>query len=215
MVPRTPATALRAAAPAFNIATASEWPGGVRKEDVLISPGDARSAWREFMSASTLAVQQVRLRRQPLDWGSRVDGWPYGCLSRDELLRPLATEGICRQSMCQNEQANRTPMNDALFGRFPPQAKITQQANLAAGKRAPPVWAMFAILLLGWNEFVAVVWNPIYLILGFLSFMFGWMLYSELDVDARMQQGWLTGALSIWSNLGDALRTVSLRFGWG
>jgi hypothetical protein len=89
-----------------------------------------------------------------------------------------------------------------------PQAKITQQANLAAGKRAPPVWAMAAILLLGWNEFVAVVWNPVYLILGFFTFMFGWMLYAELDVDARLQQGWITGLLGIWSNLGDALRSV-------
>jgi hypothetical protein len=67
---------------------------------------------------------------------------------------------------------------------------------------------MGAILLLGWNEFVAVIWNPVYLILGFLAFMFGWMLYSELDVDARMQQGWVAGLLGIWSNLGDALRTV-------
>ena len=132
----------------FDIATASEWPGGVRKEDVLISPANARSAWREFMSASTLAIQQ---------------------------------------------------------------AKITQQANLAAGKRAPPIWAVFAILFLGWNEFVAVLWNPIYLILGFATVMFGWMLYSELDVDARMQQGWIAGALSIWTNLGDALRNVSDR----
>lgn len=63
-------------------------------------------------------------------------------------------------------------------------------------------------MFLGWNEFVAVLWNPIYLILGFLTFAFGWMLYSELDVDARMQQGWVSGALGIWSNLGDALRTV-------
>jgi len=44
----------------YDITTASEWPGGVGKEDVLIAPAEARSAWREFMSASTLAVQQVR-----------------------------------------------------------------------------------------------------------------------------------------------------------
>ena len=44
----------------YDIATASEWPGGVAKQDVLIAPAEARSAWREFMSASTLAVQQVR-----------------------------------------------------------------------------------------------------------------------------------------------------------
>lgn len=91
-----------------------------------------------------------------------------------------------------------------------PQAKITQQANLAAGKRAPPVWALMMILFLGWNEFVAVVWNPIYLVLGLVGFVFGYMLYAELDVDARMQQGWITGLLSIWSGFGDALRSVSL-----
>jgi hypothetical protein len=44
----------------YDIASASEWPGAVRREDVLIAPAEARSAWREFMSASTLAVQQVR-----------------------------------------------------------------------------------------------------------------------------------------------------------
>ncbi|GBF96639.1 hypothetical protein Rsub_09272 [Raphidocelis subcapitata] len=132
----------------FDISSASEWPGSLPRDAVLVSPAEARSAWREFMAASTLAVQQ---------------------------------------------------------------AKITQQANLAAGRRAPPVWALAAILLLGWNEFVAVIWNPVYLIFGFLTFMFGWMLYSELDVDARMQQGWVTGILGIWSNLGDALRTVSER----
>jgi hypothetical protein len=132
----------------YDIATASEWPGGIAKVDVLISPAEARSAWREFMSASTLAVQQ---------------------------------------------------------------AKITQQANLAAGKRAPPLWAVFMIMFLGWNEFVAVIWNPIYLVLGFLMFAFGWALYSELDVDARMQQGWVAGALGIWNNLGNAVHAVSER----
>lgn len=80
---------------------------------------------------------------------------------------------------------------------------------MAAGKRAPPIWAMLMILFLGWNEFVAVVWNPIYLILGLVGFVFGYMLYAELDVDARMQQGWVSGLLSIWSNFGDAVRNVS------
>lgn len=45
---------------AFDISSASEWPGDLKKEDVLVAPAEARSAWREFMSASTLAVQQVR-----------------------------------------------------------------------------------------------------------------------------------------------------------
>jgi len=43
----------------FDIATATSWPG-VAAGDVLVAPHEARLAWREFMSASSLSVQQVR-----------------------------------------------------------------------------------------------------------------------------------------------------------
>jgi hypothetical protein len=43
---------------AFDLATATHWPG-VAKQQVLVAPHEARVAWREFMGASALAVQQV------------------------------------------------------------------------------------------------------------------------------------------------------------
>jgi hypothetical protein len=43
---------------AFDLATATHWPG-VPKQEVLVAPHEARVAWREFMGASALAVQQV------------------------------------------------------------------------------------------------------------------------------------------------------------
>lgn len=43
----------------FDISTATSWPG-VPAGDVLVAPHEARLAWREFMSASSLSVQQVR-----------------------------------------------------------------------------------------------------------------------------------------------------------
>jgi hypothetical protein len=67
-----------------------------------------------------------------------------------------------------------------------------------------------AILFFGWNEMIAVLWNPIYLVLGLVCFLVGWQLYSELDVDSEMQRGTITGMLSIYNNLGDALKSVSL-----
>jgi hypothetical protein len=42
----------------FDLATATHWPG-VAKQEVLVAPHEARVAWREFMGASALAVQQV------------------------------------------------------------------------------------------------------------------------------------------------------------
>jgi hypothetical protein len=42
----------------FELSTATHWPG-VAAKDVLVAPHEARLAWREFMSASALSVQQV------------------------------------------------------------------------------------------------------------------------------------------------------------
>ena len=44
------------------------------------------------------------------------------------------------------------------------QAVNTQEANKAASNRLPPLWAMVAMVLLGWNEAMAVLTNPIKLV---------------------------------------------------
>jgi hypothetical protein len=90
-----------------------------------------------------------------------------------------------------------------------PQAKVTQQANLMAGKRSAPIWALAAIMFLGWNEFMAVLWNPVLLIAGLFTFVFGYQMYNELDVDAELQRGWVMGGMNIWNKLGDVVKTVS------
>eukprot|EP00879_Flechtneria_rotunda_P020679 GHRR01021759.1.p1 GENE.GHRR01021759.1~~GHRR01021759.1.p1 ORF type:complete len:133 (-),score=39.56 GHRR01021759.1:386-784(-) len=90
------------------------------------------------------------------------------------------------------------------------QAQVLQQANLMAGKRSAPLWALGAILFLGWNEFMVVLWNPLYLLLGAVLFFFGWQMYSELDVDAELQRGPVMGLVNIYNKLGGVLRTVGL-----
>jgi hypothetical protein len=134
----------------YDLATASAWPAGsvASPDDVLITPAEARTAWRELMASSALAVQQ---------------------------------------------------------------ALSAQQASAAANRRGAPVWALLAIALLGWNELVAVLWNPLYLILGVLVAVFGWQLYSELDVDAEMQRGLLPGLISIGGRLVPTARSVAER----
>lgn len=53
------------------------------------------------------------------------------------------------------------------------QAVATQDANRAASNRMPPVWALAAIVVLGWNEFVALVYNPLWLMVFAFVFFFG------------------------------------------
>ena len=42
-----------------DIMASAEWPG-VAPADVLLSPGQCRTIWRQFSSDSTFTVQQVR-----------------------------------------------------------------------------------------------------------------------------------------------------------
>lgn len=52
------------------------------------------------------------------------------------------------------------------------QALSAQQANRLANNRMPPLWALLAMLVLGWNEAMALIFNPLYLILGAIAFLF-------------------------------------------
>ena len=58
-----------------------------------------------------------------------------------------------------------------------PQAQATQEANRAASNRWPPFWAILAMLVLGWNEFLAVLYNPLWLLAALLVFLFGKTVY--------------------------------------
>ena len=57
------------------------------------------------------------------------------------------------------------------------QAQATQEANRAASNRWPPFWAILAMLVLGWNEFLAVLYNPLWLLAAVLIFLFGKTVY--------------------------------------
>ncbi|GIL45756.1 hypothetical protein Vafri_2910 [Volvox africanus] len=77
------------------------------------------------------------------------------------------------------------------------QALSTQQANRLANNRLPPLWALGAMLVLGWNEFMAVLFNPVYLIIAALVVLFLRSLYLELDVEREMAAGPLPGVLRL------------------
>lgn len=44
------------------------------------------------------------------------------------------------------------------------QAVNTQEANKAASNRLPPLWAMVAMVLLGWNEAMSILTSPLKLV---------------------------------------------------
>lgn len=57
------------------------------------------------------------------------------------------------------------------------QAQATQDANRAATNRMPPAWAIAAMVVLGFNEFLALLYNPLYIVLGLAIFLFARTVY--------------------------------------
>ena len=71
----------------------------------------------------------------------------------------------------------RLSLVDALCVHVGKQAQATQDANRAASNRMPPIWAIAAMVVLGFNEFLALLYNPFYIVLGIALFLFGRTVY--------------------------------------
>ncbi|RRT63225.1 hypothetical protein B296_00011599 [Ensete ventricosum] len=61
----------------------------------------------------------------------------------------------------------------------------------------PPPWAIVAILILGFNEFMTLLRNPLYLVVIFVIFLFGKALWVQLDISGVFSNGALPGLLSL------------------
>ena len=131
----------------FDIQTTPSWPN-VDASDVLLSPAQVRSAWRQFSSDVALSVQQ---------------------------------------------------------------AVATQEANRLASNRMPPVWAIVAMFVLGFNELVSVLRNPLWLLTILILLAFARTVYEELDVEGEMQNGLLPGIMVLSGKFVPTMRKVVKR----
>ncbi|XP_042468131.1 protein ROOT HAIR DEFECTIVE 3-like isoform X2 [Zingiber officinale] len=77
------------------------------------------------------------------------------------------------------------------------QAISAQEANKRNNSRLPPPWAIAAMLILGFNEFMTLLRNPLYLGVIFVFFLVGKALWVQLDISGEFKNGALPGILSL------------------
>jgi hypothetical protein len=68
---------------------------------------------------------------------------------------------------------------------------------------------MAAMVVLGFNEFMAVLYNPLWLLFLLLAFLFARTVYQEMDVEAEMARGLLPGSIALSSKFMPAIRKVT------
>jgi len=159
-------------------------------------PDEVERAILRLAEGSSVAAAKAPAAADQFDIVSAAE-WP-SVAKEDVLLPPSQARTVWRQFSSDTALSIQ-------------QAKATQEANRLAQNRLPPLWAMAAMVILGFNEFVAVLRNPLWLVLLIIVFAFARTVYQELDVEGEMQRGLLPGAMALSAKFVPTLKTVTQR----
>ncbi|KAF9690147.1 hypothetical protein SADUNF_Sadunf01G0165600 [Salix dunnii] len=77
------------------------------------------------------------------------------------------------------------------------QAISAQEAHKRNNNWLPPPWAIVALAVLGFNEFMTLLRNPLYLGVIFAGFLLFKALWVQLDISGEFRNGALPGLLSL------------------
>uniref|UniRef100_A0A2N9IM73 GB1/RHD3-type G domain-containing protein n=1 Tax=Fagus sylvatica TaxID=28930 RepID=A0A2N9IM73_FAGSY len=104
----------------------------------------------------------------------------------DTLITPVQCKSLWRQF---KEETGYTVT----------QAISAQEAHRRSNNWLPPPWAIMAMIVLGFNEFMLLLRNPLYLVVLFIVFLLSKALWLQMDIPREFQNGILAGLLSISS----------------
>ncbi|KAK4481986.1 hypothetical protein RD792_012902 [Penstemon davidsonii] len=176
------------------------WTG---KEDIRAITKTARSASLKILSVmaairlddtadnieKTLSLALVDSRAAAsTNRGISVD--PLASSSWDEvpssktLLTPVQCKSLWRQFNTETEYTVS-------------QAIAAQEASRRSNNWLPPPWAIIALAVLGFNEFMTLLRNPLYLGVIFVAFLLMKALWVQLDISGEFRNGALPGILRI------------------
>ncbi|GJP31938.1 hypothetical protein CLOM_g16436 [Closterium sp. NIES-68] len=108
----------------------------------------------------------------------------------------------------------------ALWGKFKAetqyvvaQAMQTQEASRRNNAWLPPPWAIAAMVVLGWNEFMALLRNPFLLLFGVAVFFIGREVLAQLDLGGIFDHGLVPGVITLAARAGPVIIAVLRRLG--
>ncbi|KAJ7951632.1 Protein ROOT HAIR DEFECTIVE 3-like [Quillaja saponaria] len=104
--------------------------------------------------------------------------------SSKTMITPVQCKSLWRQFKAETEYSVS-------------QAISAQEANKRSNNWLPPPWAMVALAVLGFNEFMTLLRNPLYLGVIFVAFLLVKALWVQLDISGEFRHGALPGLISL------------------
>ncbi|KAI3455853.1 hypothetical protein Pfo_012516 [Paulownia fortunei] len=77
------------------------------------------------------------------------------------------------------------------------QAISAQEAYMRGNNWLPPPWAILAMIVLGFNEFMLLLRNPLYLLVLFVTFLLGKAIWVQTDIPALFRNGIVAGLIAL------------------
>ncbi|XP_010536351.1 PREDICTED: protein ROOT HAIR DEFECTIVE 3 homolog 2 [Tarenaya hassleriana] len=183
------------------------WTG---KEDIKSITRDARAEALSLLSV----MAAVRLDERPDKIGSTLftslmDGTVSVASSRDRSLGASTADPLASSTWEEVPPKDMllTPVQcKSLWRQFKTETEYTvtqaisaQEAHKRNNNWLPPAWAVVLMIVLGFNEFMMLLRNPLYLLGLFVAFLLSKALWVQLDIPGEFQHGALAGLLSISS----------------
>ncbi|CAJ1950959.1 unnamed protein product [Sphenostylis stenocarpa] len=106
--------------------------------------------------------------------------------SSKTLITPVQCKSLWRQFKTETEYSVS-------------QAISAQEANKRNNNWLPPPWAIAALVILGFNEFMTLLRNPLYLGVIFVGYLLIKALWVQLDISGEFRNGALPGLISLSS----------------
>lgn len=107
---------------------------------------------------------------------------------KDTLITPVQCKSIWRQFKAETEYSVA-------------QAMSMQEAHRRSKNWLPPAWTILLLAILGYNEFMFLLRNPLYLLGLFVAFVLSYAIWMQYDITAYFRHGTLSALLTILSRL--------------
>ncbi|KAI4387362.1 hypothetical protein MLD38_005200 [Melastoma candidum] len=177
------------------------WTG---KEDIRAITKTARAASLKILSV----MAAVRLDDEPDNIEKTLTVALLGERSSTSINRSITTVDPLASSTWEEIPSPRTLLSPvqckSLWRQFKIETEYTvtqaisaQEANKRNNNWLPPPWAILALIILGFNEFMTLLRNPLYLGFIFVGFLLIKALWVQLDVSGEFRNGALPGLISI------------------
>uniref|UniRef100_A0A1S4E2A1 Protein ROOT HAIR DEFECTIVE 3 homolog n=1 Tax=Cucumis melo TaxID=3656 RepID=A0A1S4E2A1_CUCME len=177
------------------------WTG---EEDIKTITKDARAASLKILSV----LVAIRLDEKPdtieniltsslMNEGVASSGSSFDLLAsstwekvseNDTLITPVQCKSLWRQFKAETEY-------------MVTQAITAQEAYKRRNNWLPPPWAILAMFILGFNEIMLLLRNPLYFVIIFVVYLLSKALWIQMDIGRAFQSGPFVGLLSISSQL--------------